>query len=122
MTTIDVHTHYLPGTMVATLERRTELPRITDSPNGKLIEYGEGNIHPMQDDMRDLGLRFRDMDEQGIDVAVLGANIPGVDWFPVEDAPTIARDVNDELLDLARNYPERLSVLAVLPLQAPEAA
>jgi predicted TIM-barrel fold metal-dependent hydrolase len=122
MTTIDVHTHYLPGTMVAALERRTELPRISDGPNGKMIEYGEGNIHPMQDDMRDLGLRFRDMDEQGIDVAVLGANIPGVDWFPPEDAPAIAHDVNDELVDLHRANPERLSMLAVLPLQAPEAA
>lgn len=122
MTTIDVHTHYLPTTMVEALERRTELPRISDGPDGKMIEYGEGNIHPMQDDMRDLALRFRDMDEQGIDVAVLGANIPGVDWFPAEDAPAIAHDVNDELVELHRANPERLSVLAVLPLQAPEAA
>jgi predicted TIM-barrel fold metal-dependent hydrolase len=122
MTTIDVHTHYLPGNMVAALERRSELPRISDGPQGKMIEYGEGNIHPLQDDMRDLALRFRNMDEQGIDVAVLGANIPGVDWFPVEDAPAIAHDVNDELTDVARSNPERLSALAVLPLQAPEAA
>jgi predicted TIM-barrel fold metal-dependent hydrolase len=122
MTTIDVHTHYLPNTMVAALERRSELPRISDGPDGKLIEYGEGNVHPMQDDMRDVELRLRDMDAQGIDLAVLGANVPGVDWFPVEDAPAIARDVNDELIDLARANPERLAALAVLPLQAPDAA
>jgi aminocarboxymuconate-semialdehyde decarboxylase len=122
MTIIDVHTHYLAGALVDALERRTDLPRVSNGRNGKLIEYGEGNVHPMQDDMRDIDLRMRDMDEQGIDLAVLGTNVPGVDWFPVADAPAIARDVNDELLDLARRYPHRIAVQAVLPLQAPEAA
>lgn len=122
MTIIDVHTHYLADALVDALERRTDLPRVSNGQNGKLIEYGEGNVHPMQDDMRDIELRLRDMDAQGIDLAVISTNVPGVDWFPPEDAPTIARDVNDELLDLARRYPDRLAVQAVLPLQAPEAA
>jgi aminocarboxymuconate-semialdehyde decarboxylase len=122
MTMIDVHTHFLAGALVEALERRTELPRITDGQNGKLIEYGEGNVHPMQDDMRDVELRLRDMDEKGIDLAVISTNVPGVDWFPAVDAPSIARDVNDELLELAGRYPDRLAVQAVLPLQAPDAA
>jgi aminocarboxymuconate-semialdehyde decarboxylase len=122
VTVIDVHTHYLAGALVDALERRTELPRVTSRGNGKLIEYGEGNVHPMQDDMRDIALRLRDMDAQGIDVAVLGTNVPGVDWFPSEDAPSIARDVNDELLELASRHPDRLAIHAVLPLQVPDAA
>lgn len=122
MTIIDVHTHYIAGALVDALERRTDLPRVSDGQDGKLIEYGEGNGHPMQDDMRDIALRLRDMDEQGIDAAVVSTNVPGVDWFPAADAPSIARDVNDELLDLARRYPDRIAVQAVLPLQAPEAA
>jgi predicted TIM-barrel fold metal-dependent hydrolase len=116
--TVDVHTHFLPATLVDALRRRTELPRITDGQ----IEYGEGNGHALLPNMGDLELRLHDMDEQGIDLAVLGANVPGVDWFPAADAPAIARDVNDELNDLAAAHPDRLAALATVPMQAPDAA
>jgi predicted TIM-barrel fold metal-dependent hydrolase len=119
---IDAHSHYLPATLVAALEGRTTLPRVSNGPNGKVIEYGEGNVHPVLPAMGDLGLRMDDMDAQGIDVAVLGANVPGIDWFPAEDAPSIARDVNDELIEVAATHPRRLAALATLPLQTPEAA
>jgi aminocarboxymuconate-semialdehyde decarboxylase len=62
------------------------------------------------------------MDEQGIDVAVLSINIPGVDWFPDSDGPAVAREVNDELADLVARHPERFRALATLPMQSPEAA
>ncbi|MGZ4202594.1 MAG: amidohydrolase family protein, partial [Thermoleophilaceae bacterium] len=54
-----------------------------------------------------------------IDLAVISANVPGVDWFPVAEGPAVAREVNDELNDVARSRPGRLVPLAVLPLQAP---
>ncbi len=120
--TIDIHTHYLASSLVAALERRTELPRISAGPQGRQIEYGRGNIHPVQDNMGDADLRLKEMDEQGIDVALLSINIPGVDWFPPADGPVVARDVNDELSDLVRAHPERFAALATLPMQAPEAA
>ena len=120
--TIDVHTHYLPATLVAALRARTEMPRITDGDNGTMIEYGEGNGHVLLPSMGDVALRLRDMEEQGIDFAVLGANVPGVDWFPERDARAIARDVNDELNALAAAHPDRLAVLATLPMQSPDAA
>ena len=56
---------------MAALERRTELPRISESPQGWQIEYGKGNIHPVLPNMGDVELRLREMDEQGIDVAML---------------------------------------------------
>jgi aminocarboxymuconate-semialdehyde decarboxylase len=120
--TIDVHTHYLPATLVAALRARTEMPRITDGEDGTMIEYGEGNGHVLMPSMGDVELRLRDMERQGIDFAVLGANVPGVDWFPERDAPAIARDVNDELNALAAAHPDRLGVLATLPMQSPDAA
>lgn len=120
--TIDVHSHYLAASLVQALERRTELPRIADGPTGRQIEYGKGNIHPVLPAMGDVELRLREMDEQGIDVALLSINIPGVDWFPAADGPPVARAVNDELADLVARDPERLLALATLPLQAPEAA
>jgi predicted TIM-barrel fold metal-dependent hydrolase len=120
--TIDIHTHYLASTLVAALERRTQLPRISEGPEGRQIEYGQGNIHPVLPNMGDVALRLSEMDEQGIDVALLSINIPGVDWFPPADGPVVARDVNDELADLVAAHPDRFAALATLPMQAPEAA
>lgn len=120
--TIDIHTHYLAASLVKALERRTELPRISEGPNGSQIEYGEGNIHPVLTSMGDIDLRLREMDEQGIDVALLSINIPGVDWFPAADGPSVAREVNDELVDVVNGHPNRFAAFATLPLQSPEAA
>jgi aminocarboxymuconate-semialdehyde decarboxylase len=122
MTTIDVHSHYLAASLVQALERRSELPKISPGPNGRQIEYGKGNIHPVLPAMGDVKLRLREMDEQGIDMALLGINVPGVDWFPAADGPPVAREVNDELAELVGNHPERFVALATLPMQAPDAA
>jgi predicted TIM-barrel fold metal-dependent hydrolase len=120
--TIDIHTHYFAAALVRALERRTELPRISEGPRGRQIEYGQGNIHPYLPAMGDIDLQLNEMDAQGIDLALLSINIPGVDWFPPADGPAVAREVNDELSDLVRRYPDRLAALATLPMQAPEAA
>jgi predicted TIM-barrel fold metal-dependent hydrolase len=120
--TIDVHTHYLAATLVQALERRTELPMITADGDTRLVHYGKGNIHPVLPAMGDVELRLREMDAQGIDVAVLSTNIPGVDWFPVADSAAVARDINDELAALVKAHPDRFVALTVLPMQDPEAA
>lgn len=120
--TIDVHTHYLAATLVQALERRTELPMITADGDARLVHYGTGNIHPVLPAMGDVELRLREMDAQGIDVAVLSTNIPGVDWFPVADSSAVAKDINDELAALVKAHPDRFVALAVLPMQDPEAA
>ncbi len=118
---IDIHSHFLAASLVEALEGREELPRITGSRD-RLIEYGRGNVHPLLPEMGDIDLRMSHMDEQGIDLAVISVNIPGVDWFPVVDGPSIAREVNDELLALVAAHDARLAALATLPMQAPEAA
>lgn len=120
--TIDVHSHYLAASLVDALQRRTELPRVSQGRDGRQIEYGQGNIHPVLPAMGDVELRLREMDEQGIDMALLSINVPGVDWFPAADGPSVAREVNDELADLVGRHPDRFMALATLPLQAPEAA
>lgn len=120
--TIDVHSHYLASTLVRALEGRTTLPRISERAGSRQIEYGQGNIHPVLPAMGDVELRLHDMDEQGIDLAVLSINIPGVDWFPAADGASVARDVNDELADLIAGHSDRFVALATLPMQAPDAA
>jgi predicted TIM-barrel fold metal-dependent hydrolase len=119
---VDVHSHYLPQTLIEALERRAELPRISQGANGRVIEYGAGNVHPVLPAMSDLALRIEEMDRDGIETAVLTVNVPGLDWFPAADGPAVARAVNDELADVVAAHPGRLVALAALPLQAPEAA
>jgi aminocarboxymuconate-semialdehyde decarboxylase len=119
---IDIHSHFLAASLVRALERRRELPRITGGPGTRLIEYGRGNVHPLLPEMGDIDLRMQDMDEQGIGLALISINIPGVDWFPATDGPSIARDVNDELSGLVAAHDNRLAALATLPMQVPEAA
>ena len=44
---IDVQTHYVPPAQLAAIEGRTELPRMIDGPNGKMVEYGPGAAYPV---------------------------------------------------------------------------
>jgi predicted TIM-barrel fold metal-dependent hydrolase len=119
---IDVHTHYLPNALVAALEAREELPRISRNGSKRVIEYGSGNGHPLLPAMVDLDRQFAEMAAAEIDFAVLSVNVPGADWFPAADGVAVAREVNDELAELSRREPDRLAAMALLPMQAPGAA
>lgn len=120
--TIDVHTHYMAGALASALEERSELPRISRQDGKRVIEYGEGNGHDLLPSMVDIDVQLGEMEEAGIDFGVLSVNVPGVDWFRPRDGIAVARDVNDELTDLTLRHPERLAAMAMLPMQAPDAA
>jgi predicted TIM-barrel fold metal-dependent hydrolase len=119
MGVIDVHTHYLAEALVSAMEGRDALPRISGSGDGRVIEYGEGNVHVLMPAMVDLERQQREMADADVQRAVLTVNLPGVDWFDAADGAAIARDVNDELAQLSSDQPDRFSALAVLPMQAP---
>jgi predicted TIM-barrel fold metal-dependent hydrolase len=119
---VDVHTHYLTQTLTKVLEARSEPPRVFSSNGERAIEYGAGNGHDLYPEMLDLDAQQRDMDAAEIDFGVMSVQVPGVDWFPVEEAVAVARDVNDELLDVTGAARDRLAALALLPMQAPEEA
>lgn len=73
--------------------------------------------------LRDKGeRRLADMDDQGIDVAVLSLASPGVQDLQAADAVAVARDVNDELAEVVASRPERFQAFAAIPTPDPEAA
>ena len=119
---IDVQTHYVPPAMLEAIERRTELPRTIDGPNGKLIEYGPGAAYPVLPQMTDLAVKIEHMDKAGLGMSVLSLNVPGLDWADDAEAAALARDSNDQLKAAVDAYPDRYAALAALPLQTPEAA
>jgi len=119
---IDVQTHYVPPAMLEVIEGRTELPRMIDGPNGKLVEYGPGAAYPVLTEMVDLDVKLEHMDNAGLGVSLLSLNIPGLDWIDEANAAAVARACNDELNAAVDAHPDRFGALAALPLQVPDAA
>jgi 2,3-dihydroxybenzoate decarboxylase len=61
----------------------------------------------------DLGeRRIRDMDERGIDRAVLALTAPGTQVLTADKAVALARNSNDELAEACRKYPDRFTGMA----------
>jgi predicted TIM-barrel fold metal-dependent hydrolase len=117
---IDVQTHWLPPAVLEAIEGRTEWPRFVDGPKGRLVEYGDGAAYPLLPEVVDLENKIEAMDRGGIGVSVLSINIPGLDLFDPADAPSIARDVNDQLAEAVAAHPDRLQAFAALPMVAPD--
>ena len=73
--------------------------------------------------LRDVGeLRLADMDDQGIDVAVLSLTTPGVQNLSAADAIHVAHDVNDLLAEIVDTQPDRFQALAAIPTADPKKA
>src|SRR6266581_3786876 len=67
--------------------------------------------------------RLKDMDEQGVDVQVISIHTPLFSYH-LEPAQgrQLARDVNDEIAAMTRQWPQRFAGLATLPVQDVKAA
>lgn len=119
---IDAHGHFLPGALAGALERRSAFPRLERRAEGGYIHYGPNSGHALLPQMEDIGARLADMDRDGIDLAVLCMNVPGVDGFEAAEGVAVAREANDELAQLARDHAGRLASLAILPNRDPAAS
>ncbi|HKP17005.1 MAG TPA: amidohydrolase family protein [Gaiellaceae bacterium] len=119
---VDVHVHHLPGVLVDAYDLRRERPLLVREGDERLVDMGGGIVFPLFPELLDPELRLQAMDEHGISASVLSAPPPGVDRFAPAEAVAVARACNDELADLAAGADGRLAALALLPLQAPDAA
>ncbi len=67
--------------------------------------------------------RLAEMDECGIECAVLSLNANGIqEIFEPAKAVALAREANDELAAIVAKRPDRFAALAALPMQDPQAA
>jgi aminocarboxymuconate-semialdehyde decarboxylase len=67
--------------------------------------------------------RFKDMDRMGVDRQILSIYPPMMLYaLDAEANRELAASLNDGLSALAREYPDRLSCMATVPLQDPQAA
>ena len=97
---IDVHAHFIPESCVD-LDRRG----------------GAGPAANRRDSLSDLDVRLRDMTERGVDMQLVSTP----PWVANCD-PATARRVNDATADAIAGRRDRLTGLATVPLNEPEAA
>src|SRR5258708_16623029 len=86
----------------------------------KLIAPREGPIQAMLDNMSTR--LIKDMDEGGIDIAVLSENNPAAHNLDAEASVTLAKASNDFLHEQIQANPARFKGFAALPLPDPKAA
>jgi predicted TIM-barrel fold metal-dependent hydrolase len=120
---IDVHSHHYPDAYLDACQR----------PDSGFTHYyrDDGRLIVLQDGAVGLAVpqplpppehRIQLMDEAGVEVQVLSVSAPNVFRFPEALRIPLARDLNDELSDLAAGSGGRLKVFVSLPLPAVDAA
>ena len=124
MTVIDVHTHMLDRDWLRLLKEkgapRYDVGPITDTLDG-IYHDGALFMTPMPGHF-DYDLRIRDMDEGGVDLAIVSLTCPNVFWGDEAASMEAARIVNDSMAQGQADHPERIRWLASLPWEYPEQA
>jgi aminocarboxymuconate-semialdehyde decarboxylase len=121
MRTIDIHAHVVPRSLWNAAERGAEW-------HGYQHESGDGAGTVVSGGVR-TGLsspklrytpeeRMKDMDALGTDVQVLSIHTPLMGYhLDASQGRALARDFNEEVAAVAREYPKRFAGLATLPVQ-----
>jgi len=120
MRSIDIHAHLMPQSLWRTVEAG-------NAWYGIRYEPGEGSGVVVNQEKRVAitpKLRFtpeerlKDMDEQGVDVQVVSIHTPFFSYhLDATQGRQLAREVNDEIAAMTRQWPQRFAGLATLPVQ-----
>lgn len=121
MKTIDFETHFATQGWVDALYANPGYPRFQHDPltkNRRLFyrpEGGEPYGDVLLDKLLEIGEpRLREMDESGIDIAVLSLVAPGIEQFETELGTKLAREANDTLAEIIQAHPDRYRGYAAL--------
>ena len=120
--TIDMHAHLVPPAVLEALEKEPSRYGVhlkEAAAGGRCVCFDHGLIiRPFFHRLLDLEERWAEMDRQGVDRQVLSvwADLFGYS-MPAAKAAVWHRLLNDRLCEVAQKYPERLSMMASVPLQ-----
>lgn len=126
MRTIDIHAHLVPRSLWQAADAGREWHGFRHEPgdgigtvmaDGKRTSFTSPKVRFTPEE------RLKDMDAQGVDVQVISIHTP---FFGYHLDPSrgraLARDVNDEIASMTRQWPQRFAGLATLPAQDVKAA
>ncbi len=118
MRVIDVHHHWMPRQHLDDCERYLP-PGYNVNFDGRVYHVSKGDVEVFVPDnvkYPSIEEKLKDMDEAGIDVAVVCTSI-WQEWTTLE----MGRFINDELAKACRAHPQRIAGLAHVPPMHPEA-
>ncbi len=126
MKTIDIHAHLVPKSLWQAAEAGREWHGFRHEPGdgiGSMLGGGRRTSFTSPKVRFTPEERLKDMDAQGVNVQVVSIHTPffGYHLDPAEGR-ALARDVNDEIAGMTRQWPQRFAGLATLPVQDVKAA
>jgi aminocarboxymuconate-semialdehyde decarboxylase len=118
---VDAHTHIISRAFMEAAER---LPGAKASTAGgwHAIERDGRRIERVETAWLEPDHRLRDMDKKGVDIHLVSLSAPSLNPFPAKDHPELAKRVNDEIIALVKQRPDRMRALLTLPLTDIEAS
>ena len=121
MKTIDIHAHLVPKSLWQAADAGRDWYGFRHEPGdgiGTMVSAGKRTHFSSPKVRFTPEERMKDMDAQGVDVQVVSIHTPffGYHLDPAQGR-ALARDVNDEIAALARQWPRRFAGLATLPVQ-----
>ena len=121
MRSIDIHAHVVPQALWRAADAGKAWHGFHHEPGeGVGIIVGGGKRHAFVSPKVRFTPeeRLRDMDAQQVDVQVLSIHTPLFGYhLDRESGQALAREVNDEIAAMARQWPRRFAGLATLPMQ-----
>ncbi len=124
MSSIDLHNHVIPPTIVDALVRNPERFGMNiDEKDGKRYFNSHGRMTELFPEFYDVNAKIDWMDRKGIDIAAISVGPPiYFYWLQPEAGLEAARLANDGIAQMVARYPDRLRGMAHLPMQDTDAA
>jgi predicted TIM-barrel fold metal-dependent hydrolase len=114
---IDVHSHHYPEIYLDACKRSDSGFTHYYRDDGRLIVLEDGAVAlAAPQPLPSLDHRLDMMDKAGVRIQVLSLSAPNVYSFPTNLRVPLTSDLNDLFVDLAGGAPDRLRVLASVPL------
>jgi len=112
---IDIHTHMYTRRWLEALKASGDADTVVVPGTPESIAYRGVNYAILAANMFDWEQRIAQMDEAGVDIAVISLTAPNVYWGTTRQSAAAARIVNDEYAEAQARWPQRLRWFASLP-------
>jgi len=123
MRIVDFHNHFYPPAYIEALRHDPNgAVTVSTDVHGNPVLHSPGDANFAVPPHRDIDVRQRVLEEQGIDTQVITFTSPGVHVHPPALAARYARMVNDAFAAIVRERAGRFASLATLPLNDPTAS